>query len=159
MAFFLHLIMSTKKITGYRNLLNVTKTVTLKELKTIYRNSMKEFHPDKFPTAEEQAEAEVKSKEIIEAYHFLVSIANETVEKNREEFEAIIQSNNIAEFYMDEGILFINLIDGSKFEYYGVPKVTYIKMVNAESPARFAKRHIYGQFVYRSAQKMSGLED
>jgi len=151
--------MSTKKINGYRTLLNVTKTVTLKELKSIYRNSMKQYHPDLFPTDAEKAEADEKSQAIIEAYHFLVSIANETVEKNREEFEAIIASNNIAEFYMDEGILFINLVDGSKFEYYGVPKVTYVKMINAESPARFAKRHIYGNFVYRSAVRMAGLQE
>ncbi len=37
-----------KRIVEYRKLLNVDKTVTLKELKTIYRNAMKESHPDKF---------------------------------------------------------------------------------------------------------------
>jgi DnaJ-class molecular chaperone len=31
-----------------RKLLNVDKTAELKDLKTIYRNSMKECHPDKF---------------------------------------------------------------------------------------------------------------
>jgi DnaJ-class molecular chaperone len=37
-----------KKIVEYRKLLNVDKTAELKDLKTIYRNSMKECHPDKF---------------------------------------------------------------------------------------------------------------
>ena len=35
-----------KKIVEYRKLLNVEKTAELKDLKTIYRNAMKEAHPD-----------------------------------------------------------------------------------------------------------------
>ncbi|WP_394343258.1 KTSC domain-containing protein [Kaistella jeonii] len=36
------------------------------------------------------------------------------------------------------------------YEYIGVPRNTYIKMVNADSPSRFARRQIYGGgFVYR----------
>ena len=42
-----------KKIVEYRKLLNVDKTVDLKELKTIYRNAMKDAHPDKFTGNEE----------------------------------------------------------------------------------------------------------
>ena len=37
-----------KKIGEYRSLLAVDRSVTLKELKTIYRNAMKDSHPDKF---------------------------------------------------------------------------------------------------------------
>jgi hypothetical protein len=37
------------------------------------------------------------------------------------------------------------------YEYLGVPKNTYIKMVNSDSPSRFARRHIYGSFIYRKA--------
>ncbi|MDO7744740.1 MAG: DnaJ domain-containing protein, partial [Pedobacter sp.] len=59
-----------KKIVDYRKLLGVQKDAELKELKTIYRNLMKEFHPDKFQEDEARVAAEVKSKEIIEAYHF-----------------------------------------------------------------------------------------
>ena len=44
---------------------------------------MKECHPDKFPDNEVlKLEAEEKSKGIIEAYHFLVSIAQETKDSN-----------------------------------------------------------------------------
>ena len=42
-----------KRIVEYRKLLEVDKNVTLKELKTIYRNSMKDSHPDKFVNDEE----------------------------------------------------------------------------------------------------------
>jgi hypothetical protein len=55
---------------------------------------------------------------------------------------------------MEDGVLNIHFLDGNKFEYFGVPKVTYIKMVNAESPARFARRHVYNEFLYRSASKL-----
>jgi flagellar hook assembly protein FlgD len=45
--------------------------------------------------------------------------------------------------------LIVNFSNGSVYEYISVPKATYIKMVNAESPARFAKRHIFNAFPYR----------
>ena len=71
-----------KKIVEYRKLLNVEKTVELKDLKTIYRNAMKDAHPDKFQGDDAGLKAaEENSKKIIEAYHFLVSINPETLNK------------------------------------------------------------------------------
>ena len=76
-----------KKIAEYRKLLEVDHKVTLKELKNIYRNVMKDTHPDKFINDEEgKLAAEEKSKSVIEAYHFLVSINEETQEKYKEEY-------------------------------------------------------------------------
>lgn len=150
--------MNTKTIAGYRELLNVTKTATLKELKTIYRNCIKECHPDKFVGDNASEQAEAQSTAIIEAYHFLVSIAPETQEKVRESYENTTKNSGILEFYMEKGALYISFLDGSKFEYFGVPKNTYIKMVNAESPARFARRHVYTNFLYRSANKLVAAE-
>ena len=42
-----------KKIDHYRKLLGVTKEADLKELKSVYRNQMKEWHPDKFQEKED----------------------------------------------------------------------------------------------------------
>ena len=51
-----------KRIGEHRKLLGVDKDVTLKELKTIYRNTMKDSHPDKFVNDEVgKLEAEEKS--------------------------------------------------------------------------------------------------
>lgn len=146
--------MNMKKIVEYRKLLNVTKTATLKELKTIYRNSMKDCHPDTCTTDEERAEAEEKSTTIIEAYHFLVSVAPETLDKSKEQYVATTTAEQILEFYFDNQVLYINFANGENYEYFGVPKATYIKMINADSPARFARRNIHGAFLYRSAAKM-----
>ncbi|MBD3583353.1 KTSC domain-containing protein [Flavobacterium selenitireducens] len=143
-----------KKIVEYRALLGVTKTATLKELKTIYRNSMKDIHPDTIADADERHLAEEKSKHIIEAYHFLVSVAPETAEKNKEAYAKTTSASPIFEFYYENQALYITFADGSTYEYFGVPKAIYIKMINAESPARFARRHIYGTYLYRSAQKI-----
>ncbi|MXN92254.1 KTSC domain-containing protein [Flavobacterium sp. Sd200] len=143
-----------KKIVEYRKLLNVTKTATLKELKSIYRNSMKDFHPDTIADEAERLEAEAKSTAFIEAYHFLVSIAPETAEKNKEEYNKTVATAGLADFYFDDSILHIHFTDGAKYEYFGVPKATYIKMVNADSPSRFARRNIHGVFTYRSASKL-----
>lgn len=150
--------MNMKKIVEYRKLLDVTKTATLKELKTIYRNSMKECHPDTCTTDEERIEAENKSTAIIEAYHFLVSVAPETLEKSKEQYTATTTSEAIHEFYFDNQVLYINFANGENYEYFGVPKATYIKMINADSPARFARRNIHGAFLYRSAAKMAADE-
>ncbi|WP_317169493.1 KTSC domain-containing protein [Mucilaginibacter humi] len=35
-----------------------------------------------------------------------------------------------------------------------MPKAVYVKLVNADSPGRFARRHIYNEFVYRSLSKL-----
>lgn len=147
-----------KKIVEYRSLLNVTKTATLKELKTIYRNNMKEYHPDTLTDAAEKEAAEQKSIAFIEAYHFLVSIAPETLEKDKAEYVKTTTTSNIHDFYFENSVLYVTFLDGNTFEYFGVPKQTYIKMVNAESPSRFARRHIYGAFIYRSASKLVASE-
>ncbi|OYX83167.1 MAG: molecular chaperone DnaJ [Flavobacteriales bacterium 32-34-25] len=139
-----------KKIVEYRKLLNVDKTAQLKDLKTIYRNAMKEAHPDKFQGDEAGLkEAEENSKKIIEAYHFLVSINPETIKANLPEYNETIATATVTDYKFVEGRLIINFSNGSVYEYISVPKATYVKMVNAESPARFAKRHIFNAFPYR----------
>ena len=141
-----------KKIAEYRKLLEVDHKVTLKELKNIYRNVMKDTHPDKFINDEEgKLAAEEKSKSVIEAYHFLVSINEETQEKYKEEYTDTISNSIIADFYLEKSILKVQHLNGLMFEYIGVPRNTYIKMVNSDSPSRFARRHIYGKFTHRKA--------
>lgn len=143
-----------KKIIGYRRLLGVNENTGLTDLKTVYRNLMKNWHPDKFQDDHDQkAEAEAKSKHIIEAYHFLVSIAPETRELTLEAYNATISTAGIADFEYKNETLQIKFADGSSYEYFGVPKAIYVKFVNAPAPARFARRHICNSFVYRPAGK------
>ena len=141
-----------KKIVEYRKLLNVEKTAELKDLKKIYRDAMKEAHPDKFQGDEAGLKAaEEKSKSIIEAYHFLVSINPETIKQNMPEYTETITTSTIKDFKFVDGRLHIDFSNGSTYEYISVPKATYVKMVNADSPARFAKRHILNSFTWRKA--------
>jgi DnaJ-class molecular chaperone len=141
-----------KRIGEHRKLLGVDKTATLKELKAIYRNTMKDSHPDKFVNDEEaKMEAEEKSKSVIEAYHFLVSINPETQEKYKEEYSETIKNSSIQDFYLEKSILKVQHLNGKMYEYIGVPRNTYIKMVNSDSPSRFARRHIYGDYTYRKS--------
>lgn len=139
-----------KKIVEYRKLLEVDKTVTLKELKTIYRNAMKESHPDKFQGDEAGLkEAETRSKSIIEAYHFLVSINSETIMQGLPEYKETTANATITDYKYEDVRLHVTFSNGSVYEYISVPKAIYIKMVNAESPNRFAKRHIFNAYPYR----------
>jgi curved DNA-binding protein CbpA len=139
-----------KKINEYRTLLEVERTVTLKELKTIYRNSMKECHPDKFSNDPEGLKvAEIQSQKVIEAYHFLVSINPETILNGKPEYDETTANATITDYKYENIRLLVTFSNGSVYEFISVPKATYIKMVNAESPGRFAKRHIFNAFPYR----------
>jgi curved DNA-binding protein CbpA len=139
-----------KKIGEYRSLLEVDRSVTLKELKTIYRNAMKDSHPDKFQGDEAGLQAaEEKSRAIIEAYHFLVSINPETIQNGLAEYQETCATATIVDYRYENVRLHITFSNGSVYEYISVPKAIYIKMVNADSPGRFAKRHIFTQYPYR----------
>ncbi|WP_439697665.1 KTSC domain-containing protein [Mucilaginibacter sp. AW1-7] len=142
-----------KKIVDYRKLLNVTEAAELQELKSNYRNMMKTWHPDKFQD-ESRVEAEEKSKTIIEAYHFLVSIAPETRAQSLTEYTATTTLSNIADFEYKSQVLKITFLDGAEYEYFDVPKAIYVKLINADSPGRFARRHIYNEYVYRSVSRL-----
>jgi curved DNA-binding protein CbpA len=142
-----------KKIVEYRKLLGVDKNAGLQELKAIYRTFMKDWHPDKFQDEESKLQAEEKSKSFIEAYHFLVSIAPETQAQKIEEYTAVITSSRIADFQFKGQILQIFFTDSSSYEYFGIPKNLYLKLVNSDSPDRFARRHIYHSYVYRKVSK------
>jgi len=144
-----------KKIIGYRKLLGVNENTELQELKTVYRNLMKNWHPDKFVDNNDlKADAEAKSKHIIEAYHFLVSIAPETRAQTLAEYTLTTTSSGIVDFEYKAETLQIKFLDGTSYEYFGVPKAIYVKLVNAPAPGRFARRHIYNSFPYRSVGKM-----
>jgi DnaJ-class molecular chaperone len=144
-----------KKIVDYRKLLEVGKDAELQELKTVYRSLMKTWHPDKFQeSAESKLAAEEKSKHIIEAYHFLVSIAPETLNQSIEEYGNTTANSGILDFEYKSQVLKIYFSDDSVYEYFDVPKEVYRKLINADSPGRFARRHVFNSYVYRSLNKL-----
>jgi hypothetical protein len=143
------------KLVRYRKLFGVEKSASLQELKTIYRSFMKEWHPDKFQDDAEQLKAaELKSKSYIEAYHFLVSISPETVAENLPSYTATITDAAIADINYKGDTLQISFDDGNSFEYYEVPRNVYVKLVNADTQGRFARRHICSSYTYRNVSKM-----
>jgi DnaJ-class molecular chaperone len=143
-----------KRINEYKKLFGVEKEVELKSLKKSYRNLVKEWHPDKFLNGDPlQEEAEVQSRRIIDGYHFLVSIAPETKESNLDVYTETITNSDI-EDYKHKGLLLeITFLDGSTYEYFGVTKQIYIKMVNSNKLNRFAKRTIYPNYIYRKSKR------
>jgi len=143
-----------KKILDARKLLGIDKETDVKELKTLYRTLMKDHHPDKAEdTPEAKQLAEEKSKAVIDAYHLLVSVAPETHEAQREQYTAVITASRIVEFEYKAQTLTISFADGSRYEYFGVPKNLYGKFLNSTTPDRFARRHLYHEYVYRKVSK------
>ncbi|MBI9067632.1 MAG: KTSC domain-containing protein [Salinivirgaceae bacterium] len=143
-----------KRINEYKKLFNVEQDTDLKKLKTTYRNLVKEWHPDKFQAGDERAqEAEIKSRQIIDAYHFLVSIAQETKEANLGDYEITTSESGIADFQHKGLLLEISFLDGTTYEYFGVSRNVFTKFVNSDKQFRFAKRNIFNSFLYRKSKK------
>ncbi|MDQ3394618.1 MAG: KTSC domain-containing protein [Bacteroidota bacterium] len=142
-----------KRINEYKKLFNVDADTDLKQLKTTYRNLIKEWHPDKFQADEEKAEAEQKSLKIIDGYHFLVSIAPETKAANLEEYTITTSESGIADFKHKGLLLEVTFLDGTTYEYFGVNKKVYMNLINSDKQYRFAKRNIFNTYLYRKSKK------
>lgn len=143
-----------KRIHEYKKLFGVEKEIDLRLLKKSYRNLVKEWHPDKFQDGDaRQEEAEQQSRTIIEGYHFLVSMAPETKEKNLPAYTETITNAAIADYQHKGLLLEITFTDGETYEYFGVTKSVYKKMINAGNLNRFAKRSIYPTYIYRKSKR------
>ena len=140
-----------KRVAEFRKLLGTERNTSLNEMKAIYRKFMKEFHPDKFVNDDAgKLEAEEKSKTIIEAYHFLVSISPETAKNNLETYTESISNNIITDFQYKNQVLRLDFSDGNSYEYFGVSKDVYTKLCQSDSQARFARRKICNVYTYRN---------
>ena len=147
-----------KRISQYKKLFNIEQEIELSALKKTYRNLVKEWHPDKFQKGDDKAiEAEIKSREIIDGYHFLISIAPETKEKYLEEYTQISMSSGINDFQHKGLLLEVTFNDGTTYEYFGVPKTMYQKLINSDKRMRFSKRNIFNSYIYRKSK--NGLEE
>lgn len=143
-----------KRINEYKKLFGVENQIELKSLKKTYRDLVKEWHPDKFQNGDAlQVEAEEKSRKIIDGYHFLVSIAPETITSNLPAYTETITNSGIVDFSHKGMLLELTFLDGSTYEYFGVTKQVYIKMINSDKLNRFAKRNIYPHYVYRRSKR------
>ncbi|MEB2781251.1 KTSC domain-containing protein [Algoriphagus sp. C2-6-M1] len=143
-----------KRINEYKKLFGVEKEIDLKTLKKKYRDLVKEWHPDKFLSGDPlQVEADIQSRRIIDGYHFLVSIAPETLEANLEAYTETINNAGIADYHHKGLVLEITFLDGSTYEYFGVTPQVYHKMINSDKLNRFAKRAIYPNYIYRKSKR------
>ncbi|MGK0252893.1 MAG: hypothetical protein ACI9OE_000346 [Mariniflexile sp.] len=142
-----------KRISEYKKLFNIEKDIDLKQLKSTYRNLVKEWHPDKFQKGDEKAiEAELMSRQIIDGYHFLVSIAPETKSANLEEYNETINSP-IMDWQHKGLVLEVTFLDGNTYEFFGVNKALFIKFCQSDKLSRFAKRNVFNTFLYRKIKK------
>lgn len=142
-----------KRINQYKKIFNVEAEIDLAALKKTYRNLVKEWHPDKFQEGDEKAvEAEVMSRQIIDGYHFLISIAPETKAKNLEEYTKVSTTSGIYDFQHKGQVLEITFADGTAYEYFGVSKPVFQKFVNSDKQMRFAKRNIFTSYLYRKSK-------
>jgi molecular chaperone HscB len=143
-----------KRIVPANKIFSANSTTTLLELKSTYKSLIKEWHPDKVVGDEEmRAFNEAYSVKVIAAYEFLVSIHPETHLKNEEIYKPLIERAAIVDMDFKKENLILTFDDGSEYEYLGVPKSIYTKLVNAPKLARFAKRHIFGIYKYRNIKK------
>ena len=147
-----------KRINQYKKLFNIEQKIELSALKKTYRNLVKEWHPDKFQKGDDKAiEAEIKSREIIDAYHFLISIAPETKEKYLEEYIQTSLKSGINDFQHKGLLLEVTFNDGTTYEYFGVTRTVFQKLINSDKQMRFSKRNIFNSYIYRKSK--NGLKE
>ncbi len=80
-------------------------------------------------------------------------MAPETKESNLGSYTETITNSGIAD-YVHKGLLLeITFLDGTTYEYFGVTKQVYIKMINSNTLNRFAKRAIYPNYTYRKSKR------
>jgi len=147
-----------KRINQYKKLFKIEQKIELSALKKTYRNLVKEWHPDKFQQGDDKAvEAEIKSREIIDGYHFLISIAPETKEKYSEEYIQVSMKSGINDFQHKGLLLEVTFNDGTTYEYFGVTRTVFQKLINSDKQMRFSKRNIFNSYLYRKSK--NGLEE
>ena len=142
-----------KRINEYKKLFNIEGDIDLKTLKSNYRNLIKEWHPDKIRDEAKMAIADVKSKEIIDGYHFLISIAPETKEAQLEAYMETIASSKIEDYRHKSMTMELTFSNGDTYEYFGVNQKFFNKFHRAANQNNFARRNLYHAFTYRKAKK------
>lgn len=143
-----------KRINQYKKLFQIEDQIELGELKTRYRSLVKQWHPDKFQDDDPlKIEAEQMGRQIVDGYHFLVSIAPETKEANLASYQQTIMECGILDFKHKGLLLEITFSDGATYEYFGVNANVFKKFVNSDKQVRFAKRFIYEVYLYRKSKK------
>ena len=143
-----------KRINQYKKLFQIEDQIELGALKTRYRSLVKQWHPDKFQDDDPlKIEAEQMGRQIVDGYHFLVSIAPETKEANLASYQQTIMECGILDFKHKGLLLEITFSDGTTYEYFGVNANVFKKFVNSDKQVRFAKRFIYEVYLYRKSKK------
>jgi DnaJ-class molecular chaperone len=143
-----------KRINQYKKLFQIEDQIELGELKTRYRSLVKQWHPDKFQDDDPlKIEAEQMGRQIVDGYHFLVSIAPETKEANLASYQQTIMECGIMDFKHKGLLLEITFSDSTTYEYFGVNANVFKKFVNSDKQVRFAKRFIYEVYLYRKSKK------
>ncbi len=143
-----------KRINQYKKLFQIEDQIELGALKTRYRSLVKQWHPDKFLDDDPlKIEAEQMGRQIVDGYHFLVSIAPETKEANLASYQQTIMECGILDFKHKGLLLEITFSDGTTYEYFGVNANVFKKFVNSDKQVRFAKRFIYEVYLYRKSKK------
>lgn len=142
-----------KRINQYKKLFEIEGELELKTLKSKYRSLVKQWHPDKFNEDDElYEEAKLMGTKVIDAYHFLVSIAPETKEANKEAYMDSINSG-ISDFKHKGQLFTVDFCDGSTYEYFGVPVNVYNKICQSDKQQRLAKRSVFHSYLYRKSNK------
>ena len=98
-------------------------------------------------------------RQVVDGYHFLVSIAPETKAAQLPAYQQTIQSSGIADYRHKGLLLEITFTDGSCYEYFGVNANVFNKLINSDKQVRFAKRFIYESYLYRQVKKASAPEE
>lgn len=157
--------------------------LSLALIKKHYRREMSKWHPDRHTGAQSILAANERSKKINEACEILTELVEKHGENATDSWASANQEYSAQHRYRDKTFtpgfpdetvleefvksshivsvgysrplsrLYIKFDGDRVYEYFQVPESIYLDFVAAESPGRFANRHIYKRFEYRRCEE------
>jgi hypothetical protein len=146
------------KYAEYCSVLGLDTVGSITELKSVYRNAVKRWHPDRymFDRGMQQAAAE-KLKRINTAYEYVSELLGSCPRKPQNPgfpkeslLEIFLRSSQIISTAYDysDYSLYIKFKSSNIYRFCDVPPRIYDELISAESPAVYARKHVYSNYKY-----------
>lgn len=145
------------KYAEYCGVLGLDTVADTAELKSVYRNAVKRWHPDRYMFDREMQQSAIeKIKRINTAYQYVSERLGARLPKP----EPVYPSDSLLEVFLKSSQIISTAYDYSAYSLYikfkssnvnrfcDVPPRIYDELISSESPALYARKHIYRTYKY-----------
>jgi hypothetical protein len=145
------------KYAEYCGLLGLDTVADTAELKSVYRNAVKRWHPDRYMFDREMQEAAIERiKRINTAYQYVSERLSSSPPKPQPVFpsesllEVFLKSSQIISTAYDYSAysLYIKFKSSNVYRFCEVPPRIYDELISSGSPGLYARKHVYRTYKY-----------